>query len=214
MFYFILGCKARTTQIYKLDVGYIIREVECLSNSFNKPLTVKYRLKDNFGIYYVALKKQMDIFFQNDSLDTSGLTILVDQFEWLSYDSNRQNHRVRLTHTVELENIFTLDNVNIYKIGNKYYAILKMEYAYNDNIYLYRSLYMRELDTQGDDFHIDERVSEDSLKNTYIDLKTYVHKDYYRYFLFLKELLPPDRSVKRHIWKKKYELSDFFIYIS
>ena len=101
-----------------------------------------------------------------------------------------------------------MDNTEVYKIGSKYYAIKKIRYAYLDDIEVYKSLYYIICDGT-DDIQIEK---EEYNRTTYKTIEDYLPNRKYQYYLFLLDICETDKAINEHLWKRKYELNDFWIH--
>ena len=102
-----------------------------------------------------------------------------------------------------------MDNTEVYKIGGKYYAIKKIKYGYSDEIEVFRSLY-NILFYHVDDIQVENEEKERYYKETYKSIRECLPQKKYHYYLFLQEICETDKVIKKHLWKKKYELDEFW----
>ena len=192
---------------YKSDTGYIVQEIIYGTDRYPY-FAGLYRMKTDFGVFYISDEQHILNAIKTDYFNLDSLTILVPPSSgWSIFDSLSGQYMNRISYVQDIRDIMILDNTEVYKIGWKYYAIRKIQYGYLDNIELYRSLYYIESD-KGDDIQL--KNTEQFYRNTYKTLREYLQTDNYRYFLFLQELYPTDESIKTHIWRRRYEINEFW----
>lgn len=201
---------------YKSDTSYVLQEIVYGVADVYPNFAGVYRLKTDltnsfyqrYQIFYISNEKYILNAIKTDSLNLDSVTILVPSHAcWCIYDSLSGLYKDRISYVKDVYDIMTLDDTEIYKIGNKYYVIRKIKYGYLDNIELYRSLYCIKSDAGSD---IQFEKEESYYRNTYKTLREYLQTENYRYFLFLQELYPTDELIKTHVWKKRYELDEFW----
>jgi len=195
---------------YKSNTGYVVQEVIYGTDRYPYFVGV-YRLKTDFDVFYVSDEQCILNAIKTDYFSLDSLTILVPpSVGWKVFDSLLGQYIDRISYVQDIYNIMILDDTEIYKIGSKYYAIRKIKYGYLDNIELYRSLYYIKSDNSGCEIHFENEEEERLSKITYKTLKEYLQTENYRYYLFLQELLPTDESIKKHLWKRRYEIDEFW----
>ena len=128
---------------YKIETNYIIQEVTYGYGANIYPQFVRqYRLKTDGDVYYITNRKYILNAIRKDSINLDSLTILIPQNRtWEMYDSISDKYRSTINYSMDLYDVMTMDNTEVYKIGGKYYAIKKIKYGYSDEIELFRNLY-------------------------------------------------------------------------
>jgi hypothetical protein len=195
---------------YKSDISYIVQEVVYGTDRY--PFFAGlYRLKTDFHFFYISDEQYIINAIKTDTLNLNSLTTLIPPgVGWCIYDSLSRQYIDRISYAQNIYDIMTLDNTEVYKIGNKYYAIRKIKYGYLDNIELYRSLLFIKRDSSLSEIHFENEEEEQLAWKTYKTLREYLQIENYRYFLFLQELYTTDKSIRKYIWKRKYELDEFW----
>ena len=196
---------------YKTETNYIIQEVTYGHGADIYPsFAGLYRLKNDDDVYYIANKQYLLDAIGKDSINLDSLTFLIPQGRtWGIYDSVSNKYRFAINHTMDLYDIMTMDNTEIYKIGGKYYAIKKIKYSYLDKIEVFRSLY-NILYYNVDDIQIENEEKERYYKETYKSIRECLPSKNYQYYLFLQEICETDNVIKKYLWKKKFELDEFW----
>ena len=196
---------------YKSGTNYIIQEVVYgYGADHYPPFACIYRLKTDYNLYYIADEDYLINAIAVDSINLDSLTYLVPHFsDWRVFDSVQGKYTNRVCFAKDLYDIMTMDNTEVYKIGSKYYAIKKIRYAYLDDIEVYKSLYNIVCDGT-DDIQIEDE-EEEYYRTTYKTIEEYLPNRKYQYYLFLLDICETDNAIKEHIWKRKYELNDFWI---
>lgn len=196
---------------YKTATNYIIQEVTYgYGADIYPPFARLYRLKTDDDVYYITSKQYLLDAIRKDSINLDSLTILIPQNRtWEIYDSISNTYRDAIhNYSQLLYDIMTMDNTEVYKIGGKYYAIKKIKYSYSDEIEVFRSLY-NILFYNVDDIQIENEEQERYYKETYKSIRECLPKKKYHYYLFLQEICQTDKVIKKHLWKRKYELDGF-----
>ena len=201
---FRMGCKIGTNYIIQeLTYGY--------GADYYPPFACIYRLKTDYNLYYITDEDYLLNAIAADSINLDSLTYLVPHFsDWDIFDSVQDKYTNRVCFSKALYDIMTMDNTEVYKIGSKYYAIKKIRYAYLDDIEVYKSLYYIICDGT-DDIQI-EKEEEEYYRTTYKTIEDYLPNRKYQYYLFLLDICETDKAIKEHLWKRKYELNDFWIH--
>ncbi len=196
---------------YKTGTNYIVQEVTYgYGSDIYPPFAGLYRLKTDFDVYYIANKKYLLDAIRKDSINMDSLTILVPQnHTWGIYDSISKKYRFTINHSMDLYDIMTMDNTEVYAIGGKYYAVKKVKYGYSDEMEVFRSLY-NSLFENTDDIQIKNDGEEKYYRETYKSIKEYLPQRQYQYYLFLQEICETDKAIRKHLWKRKYELDEFW----
>ena len=195
----------------KSGTNYIIQEVVYGYPEFYPPFACCLRLKTDYDLYYIADEDYLLNAIAADFINLDSLTYLVPHYSnWEIFDSVQNKYVHRVCFSQHLDNLMTMDNTEVYKIGGKYYAIKKIRYAYLDNIEVYRSLYNIVRDGT-DDIQI-EKEEEEYYRTTYKTIEEYLPNRKYQYYLFLLDICETDNAIKEHLWKRKYELNDFWIH--
>ena len=197
---------------YKTETNYIVQEVTYgYGADFYPPFARLYRLKNDDDVYYITSKKYLLDAIKKDSINLNSLTILIPQGRtWKIYDSISNTYRIAINnYSQPLYDVMTMDNTEVYKIGGKYYAIKKIKYGYSDVIEVFRSLYDI-LFYNVDNIQIENEDKERYYKETYKSIREYLPQKKYHYYLFLQEICETDKVIKKHLWKKKYELDEFW----
>ena len=196
---------------YKTETSYIVQEITYgYGADIYPPFAGLYRLKTDFDVYYIAEEKYLLNAIKKDSINLEFLTVLVpNNHTWEIYDSISNKYRVVINYSMGLYDIMTMDNTEIYQIGGKYYAIKKIKYGYSDEIDVFRSLY-NILFYNDDDIQIENEEKERYYKETYKSIREYFPKKKYHYYLFLQEIYETDNKIKKYLWKRKYELNEFW----
>lgn len=194
---------------YKIGTSYIIQEVTYGGAQIYPPFARQYRLKNDDDVYYITSRKYLLDAIRKDSINLDALTILIPQGRtWEIYDSISNTYKSSTNHSQDLYDVMTMDNTEVYKIGGKYYAIKKIKYGYSDEIEVFRSLY-NILFYHDDDIQIENEEKERYYKETYKSIRECLPQKKYHYYLFLQEICETDNVIKKHLWKKKYELDGF-----
>ena len=199
---------------HKTETNYIIQEVTYgYGADIYPPFAGLYRLKTDGDVYYITNRKNLLNAIKKDSINLDSLTILIPQNRtWEIYDSVSNEYRFAIhNYSMDLYDIMTMDNTEVYKIGSKYYAIKKIKYCYSDEIEVFRSLYYI-MFYNVDDIQIENEEQERYYKETYKSIRECLPKKKYHYYLFLQEICETDKVIKKHLWKKKYELDEFWKY--
>ncbi len=176
-----------TSDYYKTEEGYIIQEVS-LNIYFHYYLPfagASVILSENHDFYIIS-EDDLLLAIQENSLKLKNLTMIVNP-HWHVFAQNEKEvyQRLAINSTSGIASILCLDDTDIFNIGGKYYVLRKLKYAYLDNMKLsYLCL-------------AEEKLRPYDAENL-------------RLFLFAIELLPLDNEVKKFVWKKKYELPDFW----
>lgn len=196
---------------YKIETNYIIQEVTYGYGANIYPQFVRqYRLKTDGDVYYITNKKYILNAIRKDSINLDSLTILIPQnHTWEMYDSISDKYKSAINYSMDLYDVMTMDNTEVYKIGGKYYAIKKIKYGYSNEIELFRNLY-NIMFYNVDDIQIENEEKERYYKETYISIREYLPKKKYQYYLFLQDICETDKVIKKHLWKNKYELDEFW----
>lgn len=195
---------------YKSETNYIIQEVVYGWPEIYPPFACFLRLKTDYDLYYIADEDYLLNAIAADSINLDSLTYLIPHYSnWEIFDSVQNKYRDRICFSQRLDDLMTMDNTEVYKIGSKYYAIKKIRYAYLDDIEVYRSLYNIVRDGT-DDIQI-EKKEEEYYRTTYKTIKEYLPNRKYQYYLFLQDICETDKAIKEHLWKRRYELNEFWI---
>lgn len=196
---------------YKTETNYIIQEVTYgYGADIYPPFARLYRLKNDDDVYYITSRKYLLNAIRKNSINLDTLTILIPQGRtWEIYDSMSNTYRSAINYSMDLYDIMTMDNTEIYKIGGKYYAIKKIKYSYLDKIEVFRSLY-NILYYNVDDIQIENEEKERYYKETYKSIRECLPSKNYQYYLFLQEICETDNVIKKYLWKKKFELDEFW----
>ena len=56
------------------------------------------------------------------------------------------------------------------------------------------------------------KEEEEYYRTTYKTIEEYLPNRKYQYYLFLLDICETDNAIKEHLWKRKYELNDFWIH--
>lgn len=195
---------------YKTETNYLIQELTYgYGADHYSPFACIYRLKTDYNLYYITDEDYLLNAIAADSINLDSLTYLVPHFsDWDIFDSVQDKYTNRVCFSKALYDIMTMDNTEVYKIGSKYYAIKKIRYAYLDDIEVYKSLYYIICDGT-DDIQIEK---EEYYRTTYKTIEDYLPNRKYQYYLFLLDICETDKAIKEHLWKRKYELNDFWIH--
>ena len=198
---------------YKIGTNYVVQEVTYgYGAQIYPPFARLYRLKNDDDVYYITSRKYLLDAIRKDSINLDSLTILIPQGRtWEIYDSISNTYRFSTNHSQDLYDVMTMDNTEVYKIGGKYYAIKKIKYGYSDEIEVFRSLY-NILFYHVDDIQVENEEKERYYKETYKSIRECLPQKKYHYYLFLQEICETDKVIKKHLWKKKYELDEFWKY--
>ena len=176
----------------------------------------------SYGEYYIANKQDILNFIKKDTVDFSKLSMIIDirtspPFNTFisSWDSIEGGMSISNFHS-RIREILNLQDSEIYKIGYGYYVLRKVKYAYIDTLKVYGTWLNVASYIYGDDiplrdpvFHIyeDEVYRHNrSLSNIYISANDIMKVDHYQIFYYLIELLPTNKKIFKHLWKRKYEL--------
>ncbi len=195
---------------YKTETNYLIQELTYgYGADHYPPFACFYRLKTDYNLYYITDEDYLLNAIAADSINLDSLTYLVPHFsDWDIFDSVQDKYTNRVCFSKALYDIMTMDNTEVYKIGSKYYAIKKIRYAYLDDIEVYKSLYYIICDGT-DDIQIEK---EEYNRTTYKTIEDYLPNRKYQYYLFLLDICETDKAINEHLWKRKYELNDFWIH--
>ena len=195
---------------YKTETNYLIQELTYgYGADHYPPFACFYRLKTDYNLYYITDEDYLLNAITADSINLDSLTYLVPHFsDWDIFDSVQDKYTNRVCFSKALYDIMTMDNTEVYKIGSKYYAIKKIRYAYLDDIEVYKSLYYIICDGT-DDIQIEK---EEYNRTTYKTIEDYLPNRKYQYYLFLLDICETDKAINEHLWKRKYELNDFWIH--
>ena len=198
---------------YKIGTNYVVQEVTYgYGAQIYPPFARLYRLKNDDDVYYITSRKYLLDAIRKDSINLDSLTILIPQGRTLEiYDSISNTYRSSTNHSQDLYDVMTMDNTEVYKIGGKYYAIKKIKYGYSDEIEVFRSLY-NILFYHVDDIQVENEEKERYYKETYKSIRECLPQKKYHYYMFLQEICETDKVIKKHLWKKKYELDEFWKY--
>jgi hypothetical protein len=202
---FIADSSSFATNCCKSDESYMLQEV--VLGSWYVPVSGYFRLKTEGGIFYLAKEKDIVEYIKADSVKVNELTLIVEPRKEWRYINAKGQYINDPSYSSGLEYIFLLDNTEIYIIGGRYYAIRKIKYSYCDEIDLHKTKYQLRTENTSE-IHYNDQDSIDKITN--INFRDYYNVNYFRYFLFLEEFLPTDKSILKYVWKKKYELPYFW----
>jgi hypothetical protein len=171
---------------HKVDEGYIIQELKFNIHPDHHVIfafaTAIYSWNHE---YYFIKQEDFLLSIKKGHLALNHHTMVIDpHWQVFTVDENGERERMRINYSNGIAGILQLDDTDIIKIEGKYYVTRKMKYSYMDNIKL---MYMDE---------------EEELQPFKVETP--------RLFLYLIELLPLDDDVKQYVWKKKYELPEFW----
>ena len=99
--------------------------------------------------------------------------------------------------------ILSLDDSEIYRIGQEMYIVRKIQYAYYDNTQV--KVYIRNAATEMWDDISDEEAKK---LNDILEVGQYYERDYYQCYHHLIEILPTPHRVSKHMWKRLYQLGE------
>lgn len=171
---------------HKIDEGFIIQELRFnLDPSHHILFAFATAIYSWNHEYYFMKQEDFLHSIKKDHLILDHHTMVIDpHWQVFTIDDKGEMQRMRINYSNGIAGILQLDDTDIFKIDGKYYVARKLKYSYMDNIKL---MYMDE----------DEELQPFKSENP-------------RLFLYLRELLPLDDEVKKHVWKKKYELPEFW----
>lgn len=184
----VVLAQSTTPDEIKEDEGYIIQELKFNWDPYHYvPGAFAFAtaiLSEN-NEYYFSSQEELLQAIKDEHLVLNLLTMVVDP-HYLVYSISEEGEilRMKINYSNGMANVLQLDDTDILKIGCKHYVTRKLKYAYMDNVKL---MYM---DEDG-------------------ELKPF-NANRPRLFLYTKELLPIDDEVRVHVWKKKYELPEFW----
>ena len=172
----------------KTDTGYIIQGLS-LNTAYGhlERFTGFNAILSQHSEFYTLSEKELQEFIEDDKIELKELTMIINPHPSI-YTLSKTNEfePLHLNYSNGLVNILNLDDTEVYKIGGKYYIIRKIKYKYIDQI----------------------ELRYDSTEDG--SLEKFNSKDI-RLFLYSLELLPSSKSIKKHVWKKKYEFNDFWM---
>lgn len=135
--------------------------------------------------YFVISENELIETIKKDSLNIETLTKIIDtNANVYAKDKDGEYQRLLINYSLGLANLFYLDDTGVYKIGEKHYVIRRLKYAYLNDV---------ELKHLNDDGKLDE-----------------YNNDHLRLFLFFMELLPTSPLIEGYLFKRKYELDEFW----
>ena len=181
---------------YKEMTGYLLKEIDPYVPYFYN----RYRyglISQYYSEYYVLDEKTIEYFFNIDSVEYGRATMLCDPAIVMFADSATSRDARRYTR---IKDIITLDDSEIYAIGEKKYIIRKIRYAYYDNSQV--AVYIKGYNYYAWDDISDQDTAE--YNATYEVGKLY-KRDYYQCYHHLIEILPTPPQISKHIWRKLYQ---------
>ena len=189
---------------------YIIQQLVPNTNEPGAYYNNRFKIR-TIGEYYVANKQDILHFIEKDSVDFCNLTMIIDirtnpslDMFISAWDSIQGGVLISDIHTKIME-ILTLQGSEIYAIGGKYYVLRKIKYAYLDTLKVYGKWNDLASYIYGD--YIPIPLAEMLEKNkTPLSVNEILHVDNYQVFYSLTKLLPTDKKILKHLWKRKYEL--------
>ncbi len=184
---------------YKEITGYLLKEIDphvpYFYNRYRNGLIAQY-----YSEYYVVDEKTIEYYFNIDSVEYGRATMLCDPAIVMFADSVTSRDVRRFTR---IKDIISLDDSEIYAIGEKKYIIRKIRYAYYDNSQV--TVYIK-----GYNYYAWDDISDEDtamLNATYTVEKLY-GRNYYQCYHHLMELLPTPPQISKHIWRRLYQLGE------
>ncbi len=186
------------SQDYKVGEAYVIQELIVTSDPtllwFIRGLKMNTK-----GDLRIVSEKDLLEYIKKGAVDHDKLTYLLhrhmmcfilrnDQFP--EYDNFRD--------FVRIQDILLMQDVPIYKIGDKLYLIRKLRYAYIDHVNVFSR--------KDELYHYIYGGNEpDTVDSTMVSAKSFFNIDYFQYFLFNMEILPNHKKLNKVFWKRRYE---------
>jgi len=172
---------------YSMDEGYIVQEINLSMHPQHHPqFAGTSAILSDFGEFFFLKEADLINAFEENNLNLNSLTMVVDPSHNIfakTEDGDFKN--MRINYTKGLTTLLQLDDTGIYKIGERYYILRLIRFAYIDGINLkYR--------------HHEEG-----------DLRKVVGSNV-RLFLFTKNIISTSPAIEKFLWKKKYELREFW----
>lgn len=175
-----------TSEYYEFEESYIVQEVYFNMTPHHFPrFTGTSGILSRHSEYYIIREDELIHAIKNNSLNITQHTKIIDSNPYVyAPDKNGEYKRLSINYSMGLANLFYLDDTGVYKIGGKYYVLRHIKYGYLSNIKL---------------MHMNDDEELEEYDNNHV-----------RLFLFIIELLPSSPEIRKHIWKHKYELFDFW----
>jgi len=184
---------------------YIIQQLSPYINAPYASYTNSFNIMTE-GEYYVADKEDILNFIKKKYVDFSKLTMIVDIRMYpplntfiSSWDSIEGGLCISDLHS-RIREIFKLQDSEIYKIGERYYVLRKVKYAYIDTLQVFG-----EWGNVGGYIYGDNIPKAPNEKDRW-SVNEILRREKYQIFYYLMELLPTDKEILSHLWKRKYEL--------
>ena len=173
--------------LYKTDDTYIIQIVEfdMQTSEFPRFSGLSNIISHNARYHFISEYRLLQA-FQDDTLNLEETNVIIEANSYV-YAKNKKGEfqALSVNYSTGLNGVLYLDDTGIYNIGNQYFVIRQLKYAYLENLEL------KYFDNWND------------------ELRAYDIEDF-RLFLFAKELLPTSPEIEKFIWKRKFELTDFW----
>jgi len=176
-----------SSELYQEDDSYIVQLVgfEMQSSEFPRFSGLSNIISHNSKYYFINEHRLLQAFL-DDTLNLEELDVIIEANSFV-YAKNKEGEYQRLSvnYSIGINGILYLDDTGIYKIGEQYFVIRRLKYAY-----------LEDLDLKFFD-------------NWEDNLRAYDIENL-RLFLFMKELLPISHEIEKYVWKRKFELTDFW----
>ncbi|MBP5548536.1 MAG: hypothetical protein J6X58_06580 [Bacteroidales bacterium] len=195
-----LASCVRAQSDYKETTGYLLKEIDpnvpYFYNRYRYGLIAQY-----YSEYYVVDEKTIEYFFNIDSVEYSRATMLCDPAIVMFADSATSRDVRRFTR---IKDIISLDDSEIYAIGEKKYIIRKIRYAYYDNSQI--TVYIKGYNY----YHAWDEISDEdtAMLNATYDVGELYGRNYYQCYHHLIEFLPTPSLISKHIWRRLYQLGE------
>jgi len=173
---------------YSVDEGYIIQEINLNMHPQHHPqFAGTSAILSDFGEYFFLKEAELLNALEKNELKLNNTTMVVDPSHNNIFAMTEKGDykNMRVNYTVGLTKLLQLDDTGIYRIGESYYVVRLIRYAYIDGI------------------HLNYRHYEDG------DLRR-IEGENVRLFLFTLNILSTSPTIEKFLWKKKYEMPKFW----
>ncbi len=174
---------------YSVGEGYIIQEVNLnMHPQHHAQFAGTSAVLSDYGEYYFLKEEELLNALEKNELNLSNATMVVDPSHnnrIFTMTENGDYKNMRVNYTEGLTKLLQLDDTGIYQIGESYYVVRPIKYAYIDGIQL---KYKHDQDC---------------------DLVKIEGKNV-RLFIFTISILSTSPTVENFLWKKKYEMTKFW----
>ena len=164
---------------YSVDEGYVIQEIDLNMHPQHHPqFAGTSAILSDFGEFYFLKEADLLNAFEKNELNINSITMVIDPSHNIFVKTDKGGYKnMRINYSKGLTTLLQLDDTGIYKIGERYYILRLIRFAYIDGISLkYR--HHEEGDLQ-------------NIKGSNV-----------RLLLYVKNILPTAPSIENFIWKK------------